>query len=293
MKLVLSRKGFDSSAGGMASPILPDGRFLSLPIPSGADNFTFADVNLPGVDLVGLLADLSQGQYSIGSTVHLDPDLDRIPANRLQGWRPALGQTGAAQTHLANENVGVGDVFLFFGWFRRVEHYAGAWRFVPRAPDMHILFGWLEVGAVLPIGSEELRTAAIEQFPWVIDHPHVANPAAYRDWNNTLYVAGEKSFIKREASSGGGRFELYSDSLCLTQPGESRSRWALPGWFIPDGRPPLTYHGQGKRWQRRGDQAILQTAGRGQEFVIDKVHYPQLLDWVSSIVRDNTRRPVQ
>ena len=48
MKLILSRKGFDSSAGGIASPILPDGRMISLPIPSSGDDFTFADINVPG-----------------------------------------------------------------------------------------------------------------------------------------------------------------------------------------------------------------------------------------------------
>lgn len=33
MKLILSRKGFDTHNGGGPSPILPDGRMLSLPIP--------------------------------------------------------------------------------------------------------------------------------------------------------------------------------------------------------------------------------------------------------------------
>ena len=34
MKVILSRKGFDSSFGGYPSPILPDGTLISLPIPS-------------------------------------------------------------------------------------------------------------------------------------------------------------------------------------------------------------------------------------------------------------------
>ncbi|RIE11762.1 hypothetical protein SMC3_08215 [Candidatus Cryosericum hinesii] len=34
MRVILSRKGFDSGYGGWASPILPDGRMLSLPIPA-------------------------------------------------------------------------------------------------------------------------------------------------------------------------------------------------------------------------------------------------------------------
>jgi Nucleotide modification associated domain 3 len=34
MKLILSRKGFDSAYGGVPSPILPDGTLCPLPIPS-------------------------------------------------------------------------------------------------------------------------------------------------------------------------------------------------------------------------------------------------------------------
>ena len=37
MRVILSRKGFDSQYGGMPSPILPDGTLLSLPIPSKTD----------------------------------------------------------------------------------------------------------------------------------------------------------------------------------------------------------------------------------------------------------------
>lgn len=38
MKIILSRKGFDSENGGYPSPIMPDGRLISLPIPSWDDN---------------------------------------------------------------------------------------------------------------------------------------------------------------------------------------------------------------------------------------------------------------
>ena len=45
MKVILSRKGFDSSYGGCASPILPDGTMLSMPIPGGeASNLKFEDI---------------------------------------------------------------------------------------------------------------------------------------------------------------------------------------------------------------------------------------------------------
>ena len=35
MKIILSRKGFDSANGGIVSPIFEDGTMISFPIPSG------------------------------------------------------------------------------------------------------------------------------------------------------------------------------------------------------------------------------------------------------------------
>lgn len=55
MKLILSRKGFDSGYGGMPSPILPDGRLVPLPIPISHDRYTLADINIPDLDIGQLL----------------------------------------------------------------------------------------------------------------------------------------------------------------------------------------------------------------------------------------------
>ena len=48
MKVVFSRKGFDSQYGGMPSPILSDGTLLSLPIPSKEDNTKYAGLTWNG-----------------------------------------------------------------------------------------------------------------------------------------------------------------------------------------------------------------------------------------------------
>ena len=77
MKLILSRKGFDSGYGGMSSPILPDGRLVPLPIPNPHDPYTLADINIPDLDTGQLLADLSKGALTLATSIHLDPDLDR------------------------------------------------------------------------------------------------------------------------------------------------------------------------------------------------------------------------
>ena len=43
MKVILSRKGFDSVNGGIVSPILEDGTMISFPIPS-TDANTYSEL---------------------------------------------------------------------------------------------------------------------------------------------------------------------------------------------------------------------------------------------------------
>ena len=45
MKLILSRKGFDSSYGKVPSPIFPDDRMLSLPIPDKSSVIKYSDIS--------------------------------------------------------------------------------------------------------------------------------------------------------------------------------------------------------------------------------------------------------
>jgi Nucleotide modification associated domain 3 len=286
MKLVLSRKGFDSGNGGMPSPILPDGRLVPLPIPISHDRYTLADINFPNLDTGQLLADLSRGTHSLTTRIHLDPDLDRAPASRLPEWRPALGQSGNAQSHLRDLGVGEGDVFIFFGWFRQVEYKAGTWRFVRSAPNIHIMFGWLEVSAVLPIVVE--RERCLTQYPWIADHPHVSDPSHYTDPRNTLYLAGKQSRFNRTTAYGGGRFKTYDDRLRLTKPGSTRSVWSLPAWFMPQtGQTPLSYHPRPDQWIHGDDGVTLRSAAKGQEFVLNGAAYPQAEGWVANLVLDH------
>ena len=287
MKIILSRKGFDSSYGGIPSPILPDGRLISLPIPSSNDRATLSDINCPAVDIGKLIGDLSKGKHSLQTPIHLDPDLDRPMASRLTGWRPSLGQTGAAQSHLAGMGVGAGDVFLFFGWFRETEQYGGSWRYVKGAPDLHAIFGWLEVAEVLPIVLQ--RTQCLNRHPWIANHPHVANPICYSNPRNTLYVARERSVFAEDAQFGGGHFVRFNESLRLTKVGNSRSVWSLPSWFAPNGRKPLSYHPNASSWQDDGDKVTLRSAAKGQEFVIDSASYPEVEHWANSIVESGSQ----
>src|ERR1035441_8703897 len=90
MKLILSRKGFDSSAGKKPSPIFPDGTMLSLPIPDKASTITYQDIAGNASASVGeLVLDLAGRPPT--HRAHLDPDLSALSIPRRQGWRPLFG----------------------------------------------------------------------------------------------------------------------------------------------------------------------------------------------------------
>src|SRR5690348_14530575 len=102
MKIILSRKGFDSASGGVPSPIMPDGRLVSLPIPYEKNELTFGQLALEvdGDPIGKLVTDLTRNRFTDKSRCHLDPDLNRDAVRRRPvNWRPAFGQSDRAQRH--------------------------------------------------------------------------------------------------------------------------------------------------------------------------------------------------
>ncbi len=283
MKIILSRKGFDSGYGGCPSPIFCDESMASFPIPDAKERLHSMNGMLcGGHDLGKVVQDLAAGLnpvHAIGrnAMIHLDPDLrDAGGMGQLGGYH-AFGQDGAAQSHLSNQLVGCGDLFLFFGWFRRVQMFEGHWRFVPKSPEAHVIFGWLQVGEVLKV-SDYQNWRAI--YPWLKDHPHVRNARRYPE-NNTIYLASEKLAIDSQPTRllGGGAFRKFSPLRQLTHPTQrkrqKKSVWQLPHWFSSfdaAGKRALTYHGNPIRWPddtKLGATVELHSVARGQEFVLN------------------------
>ncbi|GAC1361934.1 MAG: hypothetical protein NVSMB32_01670 [Actinomycetota bacterium] len=228
MRVIFSRKGFDSSSGGRPSPILPDGRMVSLPIPEsprfaglpGARRY--ADLRLAGQGTyLEAMRSLGIGQVTEGgrgiplteaTTCHLDPDIQPGLVPRPLGWQAIFGQAGAPQSHLARQGVGVGDIFVFFGWFRRTRHEGGTLRYASDKP-IHALWGYLAIGGVVPI------TADVD-IAWAADHPHFSRRARVA---NTAYIASQQLDLGPGLSGlrplpGAGTFS-FSDQVRLSRPG--------------------------------------------------------------------------
>ena len=271
MKLILSRKGFDSAAGGCPSPLI-DERPVSLPIPTRQPSpTTYGDLSNGLADLV---TDLTRGRITAERTCHLDPDLDPTSLPRLPGWRGALGQVSTAQTHLANNLIAPGDLFLFWGLFRDARrNAAGRWQFTGNAE--HRIFGWLQIDEILTVGEDP--QPALTRYPWLASHPHLAT-----GWsgNNTVYLARDRLALPGIGTGLPG-FGLLKNGLRLTAPASHQpSTWKTPTWLNPlNGGTGLTYHPD-KRWNV---DDTLRSAARGQEFIADLGDRTDALTWLGSL----------
>ncbi len=281
MRIILSRKGFDSSSGGCPNPILPDGRLVALPIPDADSPVTYSQLQYD--PSIAELASQLSGRRMAGHGAHLDPDLEAGLQSRNRDWRPVLGQHGAAEGHLCNEDVGGGDLFLFFGLFRPVEREGRRWRFVSGSVSRHYIWGWLLVDRKIDLASE------------VVPQAYQAHPHAFGDRGrrNALYIAQSNlsSLIISPVIPGAGCFPLAVPQLCLTHPEATRpSVWQLPSWFFPRGRPPLSYHHKQARWSLTDNGCELQAVARGQEFVLQAEHYPEYQNWLRELFAYGLRK---
>lgn len=287
MKIILSRKGFDSASGGCPSPILPDGRLRSLPIPDCRSTVRYtsiyADDYYPTGDIV---ESLTRRKISASSRAHLDPDIDPLSKKRDSKWRGVFGQCGASQSHLEKQNVNVGDIFLFFGLYRQtVENECGL-TFSKDSHNTHVLWGWMQIDKIIRIDGSIQDSLA-----WCYDHPHVYYPLRN---NNVVYIASKGINIPgmpKCSSTGSGVFTRYTPQLCLTAAESNRpSLWRLPAWFSPMAKRTLSYHTAQERWHRckqDRDKVLLESVGRGQEFVIDVENCSEANEWLAEILATN------
>lgn len=279
MKVILSRKGFDSQYGRQPSPILPDGRMISLPIPDKASPLTYGEIQRDGITIGDIARDLTRGKTPHHHKAHLDPDLEHGSVNRPQGWRPIFGQSGAATTHIKNQGVVAGDLFLFFGWFRRAHLQSGKWSFVPGTTGAHVLWGWMLIRDVFPCGAVPADVAR-----WGAGHPHLCGPPVLGD---SVFVGADELVLGERRLPGTGLFSSRPNRV-LTMPGASRTQWLVPAWMHPDaGVATLSYHGDPGRWgDPVGGKCTLSSVAKGQEFVLSSSRGDLVETWLEGLFDD-------
>ena len=279
MKVILSRKGFDSQYGCQPSPILPDGRMISLPIPDKASPLTYGEIQRDGINLGDVARDLTKGKMPPHFRAHLDPDLEPGSVKRPEGWRPIFGQSGAATTHLRNQGVAPGDLFLFFGWFRPAHLQSGKWSFVSGTTGGHVLWGWMLIRDVYPCDSVSADVAR-----WGAGHPHLCGPPVPGD---SVFVGADELVLAGRRLPGAGLFSSRPNRV-LTMQGASRTQWLVPAWMHPDaGVATLSYHGDPVRWGKQASgMCTLSSVAKGQEFVLNSSRADLVESWLTGFFED-------
>ncbi len=277
MKVILSRKGFDSKNGGHPSPILPDGKMISLPIPQDGDNFSYSDLELDGYGTyLDLMKSLFKNKIKVKgkrrklykiTKCHLDPDIRKEVLERDKRWRGIFGQSGKAQVHLKNQEVKKNDIFLFFGTFRHTKKDGSGFE----GKEKHVFFGYLQVGKVIPDIPK-----------WAEYHSHAKR---INEKNNAIYIA-RKSLDGKPNIPGFGIFKfngkpLEKYGLVLTKEKCSLSKWNLPSLFN-DKDVKISYHSRNS-WRKGYFQSAY--GPNRQDFVVDDNSCVE--EWAKKLIEKN------
>ena len=264
MKIIFSRKGFDTEYGKDPSPII-DGQSISLPIPYANSTKSFESAGYGKY-----VADLTENKIKPDDLCHPDPDLNM----------GAFGQQDRAQAHLRKQDVQSGDLFLFFGSFREAQFNDDVLCYIRGAKEHHRIFGWLFIEKIVNVGSD---TAKFRQnYPEYSDHPH-----AIGTWkpNSTIYIAPKTFdlFDERQVS-GFGKFRATEETILTCKQAPSKSYWRVPDWLNPEKGGCIPSYHKEKNYRN----GLLKTAGRGQEFVCQPAMKEEFKDWLLNLFEKST-----
>ena len=291
MKIVLSRKGMDAENGGIPSPIIKSElgywKYYSLPIPSDNSNVKYSDVTLYDDFKVSQFINDVAPNSKISKICHLDPDVRQsCMKNRPVGWKRSFGQVKSAQSHLGNNKIEIGDVFVFFGWFKKAELIDGKFRYINDKDypnGFHAIYSYMQI--------DQIYKPNIESTPeWLNDHPHVSHKDKdeFANRNNTIYTAAELFKYHDRFNKNGSISFVHTDDLILTKKNQpNRTFWELPGQLNPSNGIKLSYHSNMDRWGFENEKTTLKSVSRGQEFVFNG-HENLAEDWAINLIKCHT-----
>jgi len=262
MKIIFSRKGFDSSSGGFPSLIFPDGTLFSIPIPSKDNEYKYKDLEYKyeNESIQSILNDLTNKQINSGKKRECDYTdekfhchYDPMPISNQDFQGIAFGQQNNTEGHLRNQNIAEDDIFVFYGWFKNIEKIKNKWVYVEKSKDIHLIWSYLKVGRINHLDNIYEKEKVVKDYPFLSVHPHIEASNKYT--KNTIYLSKEFNFFK------------YSEKRCLTdlKTYKCRSTWRLPIYFnYPDA---FTFLKNFRSYDE--SDVIINYQGFGQEFVLD------------------------
>lgn len=278
MKVIFSRKGFDSSYGGFPSVILPSemgNKMISFPIPETNSNragkkadelcFVLHDGNSLSLkdifEQLGITDKINvpsePKSKGLENTVfHFDPEVQEIEDGRTY---VAFGQRGAASSHLLSNGINAGDVFLFFGTFKKTLLENGKITYDSAIHEIQAIWGYMIVDDIIHVNN--IEESQFAKYPDIGTHLHYVNRKS--EVGENIIICG-KHF---------GTFD-YDDKYRLTKLGYKKSFWELPDIFR---YTDIAYCG------RVENPARFKSADIGQEFVVSNLNESKMIDWLKSL----------
>ncbi|MCL2061329.1 MAG: hypothetical protein FWH03_01715 [Firmicutes bacterium] len=275
MKIILSKKGFDTSYGGHPS-IIDGTRLISMPVPEKDGLSAYSDLYLSSDEKLSSVAekhykhiyvDKQRTEFSGNIKCHADPNISNY--FRLDNFRGSLGQSDnslgqsdKAQSHLKGQEVGKGDIFLFYGLFAEAE----GGMFVGMERD--VLWGYLQIDEVISVQESLPQKQEIENlYPWLKFQPHWRFDNTYK--NNTIYIGKNYGIFN------------YTTELNLTKPyARFKGQWqvkALTGLGLSGTNDGVF----------NADGCITMPPTFAQEYVIEE--NDKATQWAESIIKKHIK----
>lgn len=276
MKIIFSRKGYDTTNGGFPSPVFPDGTCYSLPIPGKYNDKTYADLEFVynGDPIQKICNDLTNFRIKInGKTKHCDYFDSKFRCHQdpcLIDDYFVLGQRGSALGHLVKKQIKQGDIFLFYGLFQKVKKDKGKW--IYKEKPFHLIYAALKIEHIIFFPEQD-----ITKYPFLKAHPHF-----------------DKNFLKKYPKNGfffgkNFRFFKFLRNRVLT---DIEHYKGVSFWKLPINFDFAKYISFIKKVEIRDDKySCLSHWGYGQEFVLNtekmtEIEKKSIYDFIGSIYLD-------
>ena len=274
-RIILSRKGFDTQNGGFPSPICPDGTLISIPIPSkyNDDCYKYLNFDCNNRHISTILNDLTNNQIKINGKIkvvdyndtkfkcHYDPQI-------IDDYF-TLGQTGKALNHLDNQGVNVGDMFVFYGLFQKIDFFNNKWQYIEK--PFHYIFAYMIVEDILDVNPKYMNS---QKYSFLNKHPHLQKNFLKKYPYSKIYIGRKFKYFHFDEK------RIITDLVDF----EGVSKWKIPLDF--DFSDSISFI---KNMKVSNGYCYIQHKGPGQEFVInleklDNYKFNAILNYFNDIL---------
>ncbi len=288
-KVILSKKGLDSSDGNTLPNLIWDDEFVVFPMIdsknldeycSGNKKLAYRDMKICSDNNFWdymekskkFMSERMQKSYDkLTNSKHFHADPNLINFWGTKNFVGSLGQCDIAQDFLNSHNIRKGDIFLFFNRFTKVNKEKDHFIFDCYFEDRYVIYGYLIVDEFFNLdnGNNNL----LDKYDCLKFNPHIQTKHyAKKHHNNTIYV-GRKY----------GMFN-FNEKLILTSPYSKNKTNIIVPELANVKVNCETKESQSQKFDQDGRFTLLD---RCQEYVLEENE--QVLNWALELIKENLK----